>query len=143
MIQARVLYNDHEKYNLDSCVTREIGLSKDSAVEDYIEEHHLWEWTSIPGKEKRNKNKFFDRVPFHIMHPYGEKDSELCLSLGLKQKADLVRLDSAAETEGYKSLRPLMENEMKLTKVCFDMEREGVLIDQEYCEKAVERNRPV
>ena len=135
-IMARLLRNDHMSYSLDNCVDRELGLKKDERVETYIEENKLWKWAEIPGKDKRDKIKFFNLVPFDIIHPYAEKDAELCLSLGVKQEADFNKIAQDSVGSGFKSLNDLKQNEMKLTKVCFEMEREGVLVDQEYCERA-------
>jgi len=137
MIQARVLRNDLMSYSLDSCVKRELGLEKDDRVETYIEENKLWDWVSIPGKTQRDKNKKFDLVPQEIIQPYAEKDAELCLELGLKQEADFAKDEIECAESGHKSLRAVRENEMRLTKVCFDIEREGFLVDLEYCEKAI------
>lgn len=133
-IMARVLRNDYQTYSLDSCVERELGKNKDDKVMAYIEEKHLWKWVSIPGKEKRDKEMWFDKVPFHIIQPYAELDAELCFELGLKQEADFEKVRNESS---LKSLDSVRENEMKLTKVCFEMEREGFLVDKEYCEKAI------
>ena len=41
------------------------------------------------------------------------------------------------ETLGEKLISPLVDNEMKLTNVCYDIERRGFKIDRAYCEKVV------
>ena len=132
-IMARLLRNDHMSYSLDNCVDRELGLRKDDKVLEYITERKLYTWGRIPGKDKPEKLLHFNLVPFHIIKPYAEKDAELCLALGLKQESDFEAIYQDSLTSGYRSLSALKDNEMKLTKVCFEMEKEGFLVDLAYC----------
>lgn len=143
MIQARVLRNDHMSYSLDACVERELGegYKKDDRVEKYIEERGLWKWQTIPGKEKRDKIKHFNLVPFDIIKPYAETDAELTLLLGEKQEADFDQIHKESLISGHKSLNDLKRNEMDLTKVCFEIEREGFLVDLAYCTAATKHEQ--
>lgn len=129
---ARVEYNEYQNYDLASCADR-IGFKKDDAVEKYIDEHHLWEWESRPGRKQRNKNKHFDRVPFEIIVPYGCRDAEITARLGEHQEKTLQGI---ADKQKVTKITTLAETEKRLTKTIFRMESRGVLIDRDYCTKA-------
>lgn len=131
---ARVEYNDHMEYNLDACAER-IGFQKDDAVEAYIAEHSLWEWEQVPGKKQRDKNKFYYRVPFEVMRPYGERDAEICYRLARHQEEALQRLTNDTP-ETLPSVRNILENERRLTRTVHRMERVGLRIDRPYCVRA-------
>lgn len=138
---ARVEYNAHNAikdvgspYSLAACAHR-IGKHKDDAVEEYITKHHLWEWEKVPGKEKPQKRKFFDKVPFEIIHPYGEQDAIATFQLGYWQ-VDAIKDKSDAQAENKPKLAQVYYNERRLTTTCFKIEKTGVKIDREYCQKA-------
>lgn len=137
MVQARLLSNDMNSYSLDSCCERDLGKKKDDRVMEYITEHKLWDWVEIPGKAQRDKVLYFDRVPMDIIHPYAEMDAELCYELGMLQEARFSSDEIAAEAGGLRPpLRRVSDNEKKLIKVVYEMERHGFLVDQRYCEEA-------
>lgn len=130
---ARVVYNEHLTYSLEACAAR-IGYQKSDAVEEYIAKHKLWEWKQIPGKKQRTKDKFFYKVPFEVIQPYGEQDAKVTFALAKSQEKAL------SEVEASNPKRPspwiIAKNEMEITKVCYEMESVGVKIDSEYCSKA-------
>lgn len=128
---ARVVYNDHMKYDLASCGDR-IGIEKDDAVEDYIKKHKLWEWYSIPGKKQRKKNKFYHLVPHDVMYPYACQDAKVCWAIGEKQREEIVETSNSTEQNKGK-LIDVAEMETKCTKVFFKMEKHGVPIDARAC----------
>lgn len=134
LMLARLLYNEHLDYKLESCARR-FGVKKDDAVEEYISKEHLWEWVQIPGKKQRGKNKFFDRVPLEIIVPYGKTDAKITLQLGQYYVEELNRISSTTP-EILPNISKVVENEVLLTKVCFEMEKVGIKIDKEYCERA-------
>lgn len=122
----RVVKNNHiDGYSLAACGKR-LGYDKDDAVERYISKHRLYENKSIPGKKKLWKDKFYWKVPFDIVAPYGEKDGLVCRRLGLQQLSKIPP-----------DLASLVDNERKLTKTCFAMERVGIKIDPHYCDLAL------
>jgi DNA polymerase-1 len=137
-IGARLEYNDHMKYGLDACAER-IGLRKDDAVERYIKEHKLWEWEQIPGKDKRVKRKFFQKVPPEVIIPYGAKDALVCLALARHQKAEIERLDGSISSTPLPRLSAVAKNEFRLLPVVVRMEEVGVKIDRRYCMLAAQR----
>lgn len=124
MIQARVLWNIEHSYTLGACTAR-IGFKKDETVDQYIEEQGLWDWVQIPGKIKRDKKKYFYKVPFPMISQYGEMDGYITAQLGYYQQ------------EQFKKLPPTVDAmERRLSKTIFRMQERGVLIDQAYCLKA-------
>lgn len=144
---ARVEYNEHPAYGLADCAER-IDFKKDEAVENYIDEQGLWEWETIPGKKQRKKNLHFDSVPFAIIQPYAETDATLCYRLGIRQEEAFARIAQAEDAEAlciHKANpdakapprhRLIEDNERALTRVVFDMEERGVLVDRAYTERA-------
>lgn len=131
---ARVEYNDHHSYTLDSCLKR-IGLEKDDAVEKYIKEHKLYEKRAIPGKATKEEVQFYNRVPFDIITQYGIRDATGTYSLGERQTASIEEQSQMLQP-GLPPLRNVFHNERDLTKTVFRMERVGVRIDKEYCVQA-------
>ena len=130
---ARLEYNDHMSYSLDSCARR-VGLEKDNAVEKYIEEHKLWEWETIPGKKVRKKNKHYDQVPFEMMFEYACKDAEVTYELGQKLLKRHTQIDELMP-EAPK-LTDLMGMECQVTKAILDIEHHGVKVDEKYSKEA-------
>lgn len=130
---ARVEFNTHLKYSLDECAKR-IGHAKSNEVEEFIKKHHLWKWEIIPGKAKRNKRKFFDRVPFEIISAYAQTDARVTYVLGLHQEKVFSDLNGA---NNKSSLTGVIENEKRFTQTCFTIERTGIRIDRDYCERTI------
>lgn len=136
LVMARVEYNEHLNYSLEACAER-IGLKKNDEVEKYISKHHLWEWEQIPGKKTRTKRLFFDQVPFELIHRYAEQDARVTYDLAVHQSQAFKEIADKTP-QGVPTLLQLAEMESKLTHVCFAMERTGILIDREYCVKAIQ-----
>lgn len=129
---GRILYNRHFSYNLKA-LAAQIGLKKSDAVEEHIKKHRLYTWLESPGKKKRAKQPHYDQVPFNIMAPYGETDGKVVHQLAAHQ---LKALKEVAAIVPNDKLTHLVNNEMRLTKTCFEMERVGIKIDKEYCDTA-------
>jgi DNA polymerase-1 len=136
MAAARVVYNNHMTYNLADCCER-IGLAKDDAVEKYIDEHHLWEWKSIPGKRTRVKNKHYDQVPFEIMAKYAQIDARITYQLGLHQMQEIKKVDDE-NPEGVPPMSAVAANERRLTRTVHRMEQVGLRIDRDFCVRAAQ-----
>lgn len=135
--QARVEHNDHLGYDLAECADR-IGEKKDDKVMEYITEHHLWKWDPQPGKKSRSKRMFFQQVPFKIIVPYGEQDAITTYRLMEFQEKAIEEKDNLANNKAARPLKGVMEMERRLTRTCFSMERRGVLIDVDYCKRAID-----
>jgi DNA polymerase-1 len=132
VVQNNLLGKD--PYGLKSQAERR-GLQKDAAVEEYILKHKLFVDRNIPGKKKKWRDKFFWKVPFPVMAPYASQDAILHAKVGRDQRSEILRLDREG-AGSFPPLYPIMENERRLTKTCFRMERAGIKIDRAYVEKA-------
>lgn len=135
-VGARLERNDHLEYSLDACLSR-IGLAKSSEVEEYIKEHKLWEWRTVPGKKTRKKNKFFYKVPFEIISRYAMADTRGTYCLGQYQEGFYIGFDERHALTAPRPLQSLVETERACTKTLFHVERRGIKIDREYCKEAI------
>jgi len=133
---GRILRGDLFHYSLDALCERWLGVRKSDAVMDYMDKHKLYTEFLQPGKKVKKRNYFFHKVPLDVMQPYAELDTTLCYKLGMFQLDGFKKLDAAA-VKGCPSLQNLVETELKLTKVLFDMERRGIQLDVDYCQKAM------
>jgi DNA polymerase I-like protein with 3'-5' exonuclease and polymerase domains len=133
---GRVEYNERPKYSLNALAPL-VGLEKSDEVEKYVDEHKLFEFVKIPGKAKRDKRKFFNKVPYEIITPYGERDGTVGYYLGLFQE-NSIECQSSETKPGLPTVRNVAQNENRLTKTIFNMERVGVRIDKDYCMRAAQ-----
>lgn len=122
-VLARLVRNNHFKYSLDAIAKRH-GLAKDDGVMAYIDKYKLK--TKVTDQYKEEVQLHFDRVPDDVMYPYAKMDVELTEEL---VKRELALLDPRSEE--------LLKLEMKLTPVCFKMERSGVRLDIDYTKNAM------
>lgn len=129
---GRIDYNEHFTYGLDARA-KDIGFEKDPAVEQYVNDHKLWDTIVVPGTKKKIKRMRYQDVPKEIIVPYGERDAEVTFQLG---KTLLKNIDKTSKN--FKSHRELVEMEARVTKACFDMERIGVKVNLDFCAKAAE-----
>jgi DNA polymerase-1 len=134
---GRVCYSALPSYSLEYCAKYFCGEDKDDKVKEYILKNGLWEWETVPGKKSRSKNLHYDRVPYELIRPYAEQDARITWKLGEKQRAILKERDEKRDPK-YPSIMQVYENECALTKVLFEMESHGVLIDRTFCERALE-----
>lgn len=135
--QGLVVYNEHQFYTLSAEAGR-IGESKDDAVENYIKAHpELVRKVEVPGKKRRDVIKDYTRVPPSIIIPYGIQDARVCRKIGENQTATILKLASDFPPN-LPSIRNVYENEKKLTKTTFNMERRGLRIDLEFTKRGAE-----
>lgn len=127
-------YLGHKPYSLGSQAKRR-GLKKDDRLDDYIKEHGLIEKVEIPGKAKLHELKKFYLVPFPIVTEYAQQDAKLSRIIMLDQCVQLQKLELM--TPQAPKLMPILDNERKLTKVCFRMERAGIKISRDYTKQAM------
>jgi len=137
---GRVEYNEHFSYDLDAALKR-IGMAKDEGPEKWIEENHAWEWVTVPGRKKRDKNKFYFKVPFPIISSYGLDDACGTFALGESQVESIARKSREILSQNSKArvVEEVLANERRLTHTVFRIEHHGVLIDPDYCKKAAAR----
>jgi DNA polymerase-1 len=141
LVVDKCIYNRHLSYSLDS-VAKRMGLEgKDGDLMDYIKENDLFERETIEGKKSIKKNPRFDRVPFSIISKYAMQDARLTYQIGELQQAKVQELtEKYSKIVGYPGpFSNLIEDECKLTKVLFDIEKRGMQLDYEHIEKAKQR----
>lgn len=128
LVVAKCLYNTHMSYSLDSVAAR-LGFEKLKTVEDYIAKHKLFTIEKLPGKKTRTKNKHYDMVPLEIMQPYAERDSRITFDIGEQQRLRCAELEMFAIKNGYPSFNALIDREMRVTEVCYAIEKTGMEIN--------------
>lgn len=136
---ARVEYNDHMDYSLAACLER-IGDKKDDAVDEYIKKHKLFKMVSVPGKKTKFKEMYFNKVPLSLIQPYGEQDARGTFNLG-RYQVDALKKIAETAPPGKPTVIDVHANEKRLTKTCARIERSGVRIDRDYCERAIEHEK--
>lgn len=135
-VAGRIIRNDHLSYSLDEQSKRELGEPKDDAVMEWLKKNKCYTVVNIPGKDTPYKAFHFDKVPFELITKYGCKDTRLTYDLGMKQ---LSQLEAMAQETGptISNVKDVYDMEMKLIHACFEMERNGIKIDVDYCKRAV------
>lgn len=133
---ARVIRNDYFQYDLAACASRE-GWEKSDAVENYIRDHGLSESVEIPGKQTRDRLKFFHLVPLSVLVPYACQDARVTFDLGRRQREKLDAMNCAAGD--LPAIGRVWENERRLSRTVFTVVRNGIPIDRKYCLDAIER----
>lgn len=134
-IGARIAFNDHPSYGLGECLER-IGLSKDDGVMAYIKEHGLTAKEEIPHKKEGRKLMFFDRVPLRLLQVYACRDAYGAFKLYESQLKRVREIDSLLPDSPRSA--SIVKLEQDLLPVTIRMERGGVLVDQKYCQEAIE-----
>lgn len=123
-VASRLLRNDHLKHNLDAQAMRVLDRRKDKRVEEFIKEHKLVEKrTSRLGDTY--ESPCYHKVPIELMEEYACLDARLTYDLYLEY---MDRLDDGAKR--------VWANENDLIKVCFAMERRGLLLNKDYTQAA-------
>lgn len=142
LVVDKCIYNRHLLYNLDAVAER-MGFGKKQDVLTYIKDNKLFDKSEIPGKKSLKKNPRFDLVPFNIISEYAIRDADLTLKIGLAQEKIVDELtDKYSKIKGYPTtFRKLIDEENKLTKVLFDIEKRGMELDRDYIEKAKTREQ--
>lgn len=129
-VVARLIRNDHLKYNLEELGQREFGLGKDEAVMEWLKKNKKFTSQEIPGKDTIYKAYHFDQAPYEMITKYGCRDTRLTYDLGKKQLEYF-------ETLGDDKLWGVYEMEKRNTRACYNIEKVGVQLDREYCEAAI------
>lgn len=126
-VGARLMRNDlmSQEYRLNGQAMRYLKQRKDDAVEKHIKDFGLYE-ERVTMLGEVYKSPRFDMVPLEIMVKYGEKDARLTF--------DLYQIYMGSLSE--ESIN-LWQWENRLTKVCYKMERHGVLINMRFVQEAM------
>ena len=125
----KCLYNKHMSYSLKSVAER-YGLEKLDVVDKYIEEHKLF--TKTPD----GKKKHFEKVPLEKLMIYAEKDSRITWEIGRQQRIKVEKEDDWSVSHGYPSFKTVIEREMNVTKICFDIEKRGLMLDEAHVKRS-------
>lgn len=139
MAVARVLDSTlfPNQFSLDECA-KKIGYRKDDTVKSWLTETAGFTRETAPGKKTAKKNFHFEQVPFDIIVPYAERDAEITFKLGCHQLGALEKLnDEMLAAQVPATVFAVYENELMLTRTVFDMEERGVLIDRDFCARAI------
>jgi DNA polymerase-1 len=141
LVIDKCIYNRHLSYSLNAVAERMGFGSKDGGVMAYIKEHGLYDKEEVQGKKTVKKNPRFDRVPLEIISKYALQDARLTYQI---YEAQLVKVQELTEKyskiKGYPvSFSQLINDERKLTKVLFDIERRGMELDNGHIDKAKKR----
>jgi DNA polymerase I-like protein with 3'-5' exonuclease and polymerase domains len=130
----RIIQNNHMNYSLDACAARR-GWKKDDKVKEFADKNKLYTKVSVPGKRLQIKEYHYEKVDPDLMLSYGLWDGELHRRIGLDQELQVEKLSNI---QGFPSIRPVFENEMRLVKTLFKMEQRGVRVDKPYIANALE-----
>lgn len=131
LVLARIMNNQMMRAGLDD-VAKLFGYAKDDSVKKYIQKHQLYrKHITLMGNEVKIPE--YSKVPNEIMYPYAAKDSRITFDCKAKLMQEILMLDGYNQTLlTPKSLATVIDNEAQLTKTLFNMESEGVLIDESY-----------
>lgn len=129
LLMAKIEYNKHMSYSLDSCLKR-IGHSKNDLVSLYIKDNKLHTSYNVTGKKLKEKDLHYDRVPLDLMVEYGFDDVEANLILYEYQ----IKYFEAPEN---KEQIDLVHSNIELIKTVYAMESRGVCVDVEYCTEMI------
>jgi len=136
LVMARIENNSHLQYSLDACASR-IGRQKDDKVKEWIKRNKAYKTVQIPGKKGTVKNPQFQDVPFEIVSEYAKIDARITYDLFIHQHNYFLDWDSKLDPS-VPPVWPEVVNEMKLTKVCFEMEQYGIKVDLAHVKKMLE-----
>jgi DNA polymerase I-like protein with 3'-5' exonuclease and polymerase domains len=131
---GRVECNDHFSYSLDNLAKINLGIRKDDKVKEYCDKNKLFSYVEIEGK--REKKYHFEKVPFDLIAPYTIQDGRIVYLLGVQQTQSIKMQSEAFGGDPLRSPIRVMENERKLTKVLWKMERKGMKLNTAYTRRA-------
>lgn len=128
-VLGRLVRNDHLKYNLKSLAARE-GLQKLDVVEKEITKNQLYEIRKTNLGETYKAPRF-DWVDREILKLYA------CVDADVTYKVCHRLMQKLQEPGDEGNPLAVLNVETPLTKVCFNMERRGILLNVPYTEEAM------
>lgn len=139
----RIVNNLEVSLKLDDLGEKYLGENKID-VKSYMRENGLIKKIPVSPfrpDEFEDGLQFVD-LPLPMLVEYGIKDTKLTWDLAQFQIKEIERLDAKYfEGDEKRSMRKVMDNERALTKVLFQMERNGIKIDRSYTAKAFETEK--
>ena len=137
---ARIADNQRLRVGL-GVVGEDYGISKDSSVEQLIHVRKLFK-SKVDYFGNISKDKDFSKVPYEFISKYAMRDARVCYDIFFKLLEDIQGLEKYLATLNLpRSVYSVIEREAALTKVLFQMERTGVLLDSPYAVRACEFER--
>lgn len=136
-VVARLLSNDELKYSLEACVERAKLPATKGDLKQYCIEHGYYENIKIPGKKKKEKRYFFNKVPRNLVFEYACTDALVTFMLGNYQLGEMSYADKTRRV-GTEPMRTVYEMEKRITKILYKMEKRGIQLDVEYTKKSLE-----
>jgi len=142
MVLARLLQNDLVSAGMGALAPW-VGMEKGD-VEEWAKAHGAWVWTDVVDEETgeitQKKVIRYDMVPVSVMQPYAENDARITFALG---EFILTKLKERDDTRhaSQPSILGVLNTEMEVTKVLFEMERTGAVLDLAYTKAALDYER--
>ncbi len=118
-------------FSLEATAER-YGFQKSDAVKPWLRANGGTTKVLVEGKAKQETAYHFDRAPKELIVPYAETDGRITHAIG---SAQYDRLE-ASEHPIAPSMGRLVAQERALTRVVYDMERAGALVDLPFCREA-------
>lgn len=118
-----------------AAIAEEIGLKKDDEVKKWIQKNKAYRWEKSYSGELI-KIPRYDMVPDTIMYNYAAIDAEIPVKAYRYYMQKLSEMDvynQALTIQEDKSLFKVLTKEVEVTRVLFNMEKRGFLLDEEYC----------
>ena len=150
MVASRLCDSNLISYSLDYCASHFLGAKKDDKVKQWIMDNDAFTAFRKLGTETRGTKLHFDRVPLDLIVPYGLQDGRITYDLGMEQLRLIDELDKTtfALNEKAPRLRDLLELEYRVTVALYEMEQQGVLLDEDvaresiaHCEEIAKKER--
>lgn len=127
----RIHNNQHARYSLDE-ISKRWGSEKLDIVKKYVDDNNMTEIIEYPELNKSETKLHYELVPFNIMAPYGEQDGGATLDVSLRVRAAIITEDILC-SDNRPRQEQVVDNEVKLVKTLFKMEKTGVRINRDYC----------
>lgn len=118
-----------------AAIAEEIGLKKDDEVKKWIQKNKAYRWEKSYSGELIKVPRY-DMVPDPIMYNYAAIDAEIPIKAYRYYMQKLTEMDAynqALTIQEDKSLFKVLTKEVEVTRVLFNMEKRGFLLDEEYC----------
>lgn len=132
---GRVLKNNLpsiKSYSLNELSKLYLDQEKIDEVKTFVEQYKLWDSEKWFNEIKLHYR--YQDVPYDIMLKYAAQDARLHLKLGQFQKKMLKEWE---KNKNLPPIRPLVLNELQLTKTLFKMERTGIRANVETINSAL------
>lgn len=143
---ARVMNNNEPSLSLDHLSKTYLGAGKFMDMAAFAKEKGFFTKIKKFGyNEKFDEILHFEKIDLALMCEYGKMDVRRTFDLARFQINKILELDEQiysklpAQHDGRRiKLQDVLDNEHRLTKILFEMEQQGVLIDRRYTEEAYE-----